>query len=84
MVLKNQNMTWQLGLAEVIFQETGSTLDLSENDFSEEEDCGLHVYLGEPSSEHGALATTVETVGTLDGCIVIQRRVMSWSLTWKV
>ena len=35
---------------------------------SEEEDCGIHAYLGEPSCECGALgslATTVKTVTPL-------------------
>ena len=45
------------------------TLDSSEDDSGEEEDCGIRAYQGEPSCECGGgaldkLATTVETVQT--------------------
>ena len=67
-VLMTPKMTLWFIFSEVIFQGTGNTLDLSEEDANEEEGCGIHVYLGEPSYEHGTfdkLATTVETVDTL-------------------
>ena len=40
---------------------------MSGNDSSEDEDCGIHIYLGESSCKHGTLdklATTVETAET--------------------
>ena len=43
-----------------------STLDSSDDDSSEKEDCGIHEYIGEPSCKCGALGkldTTVKTVG---------------------
>ena len=59
-------MPRKLSLAEVTFQGTGGTLD-SEDDSSEEEDCGLNAYLGEPSCKRGTLdklITPVETAET--------------------
>ena len=67
-VLMTPKMTRLLSLAEAIFQGPGDTVNSSEADSGEEEDCGIHAYLGESSCEHGALnklATTVEIVETL-------------------
>ena len=44
-------------MTQLLGQGTGGTLDSSEDDYSEEEDCGIHAYPGE-------LATTVGTVET--------------------
>ena len=62
---------------------TGGTLDSSADDCSEEEDCGIHAYLGEPSCECGALdkLSTTASLLELGGIsLVLQQGVMAWSL----
>ena len=54
----------------VIFQGTGA-IDLSE-DYSSEDDCGIHAYLGEPTCECGALDKLATTVETFETCLKLR------------
>ena len=66
----SKNMTRSLNITEVIFfQGTDGTLDSSEDDSSEENDCGILAHLGELCCEYGALDTLATTVKIVETCV---------------